>query len=151
MIDLSDIAGAGTAIKSALDLARALVGGGDAKAIEGKLVQLREHLTAAHERVLATHIKMYELLDRNRTLEAEAMKAKDWSADALTYELKAVGRGTLAYVRKEPKPEAEPDYYLCPNCFLSAKKSIFQATPDMITGRRAYACPVCKLKIGIGA
>src|SRR5260370_35297808 len=53
-------------------------------------------------------------------------RSKAWGAEKEKYELKNVGRGSFAYVRKKDAQPSEPSHWLCAQCYQNSKKSILQ-------------------------
>lgn len=142
MVDMGAIAGALQAIKTAKDLAQAMIGLRDAKAIEAKRLEFQSTLIEAQERILAAQEERAELLNRVRTLEEEIAGFKAWGAERERYELKQIAPGAFAYMPKPAVRGSEPPHWLCATCFENRRKAFLQKQAQ-IARDAIYKCPTC--------
>jgi rubrerythrin len=133
-----------TSLRSALEVAKAMMGLRDAEAFRAKAIELQGIILEPLEKGIEAREAHAAQIDRVRTLEAEVAHLKAWDAEKRRYELKDVGFSGIAYMLKPEARGTEPPYWLCPNCYAQGKKSFFQMTPAAFAGRRISACPVCK-------
>ena len=95
--------------------------------------------------------------EKVRELEATIAEYDNWEAEKDRYELYQIKpSGGFAYrLRKECVQDAEPNHYICPNCYENRRKSILQMRDDPTAmvglGSRAPAfnlvCTLCEAKI----
>lgn len=83
--------------------------------------------------------------DQLRTLEAEVVRLKDWSAEAENYALADTGRGAVAYLPKGVEPSPKSGAWLCPHCFADFKKS--HLIPEDRGPYWVLRCHPCKFEI----
>jgi hypothetical protein len=149
MVDMASFASAVSSLKTAGDIAKALVGLHDAQTIQSKVIELNGIILSAQQSALAAQSDQFTLLERVRELEKEVARLEAWNAEKDRYELKDVGLGSLAYVVKEAMRGAEPPHQICAACFQHGKKSILQ--PRTISMERLLICSECKMQIKIGS
>ena len=142
-----EIALAVTSIRSALDIAKAMVGLRDAETFRAKSIELQTVILEALNQSIEAREAYAAQLDRIRALEAEVAELKAWGAEKERYELKKVGAGgTVAYMLKPEARGAEPPHWLCPNCYAQGKKAFLQGS-SLSGANRVYTCPACKTYI----
>lgn len=107
------------------------------------IIDISRHVIDLQGKVVASMQEQAALTEKIRTLEAELAKAKASASDLERYELKDIGGGAMAYMLKPEARGAEPPHWLCPNCYASGKKSIFQHGARMSMGT-AYRCSACQ-------
>jgi hypothetical protein len=129
------------AFKTALDMAKGLKDIDDAVRRNAAVIDLQETILAAQQ-------AQSSLIEKVRELEKEVTDLKAWGAEKEKYELKNVGQGSFAYVRKKDAQPSEPSHWLCAQCYQNSKKSILQYvygdSPDHI-----YDCSACGEKIRV--
>jgi hypothetical protein len=153
MVSITDIAGALSALKSAKDIAEAMVSLRDTETFQAKRIELQSKILDAQSGMLAAQDERAALVERIRALEAEIARLRAWDAEKQRYELKRWGHGAFAYVLKESQARGEPIHALCAACYDHGVKSRLQANGDQNAYRHAWDCPTCKfsLKAGRGA
>lgn len=149
MVDISAIAGVASSLKTAAEMAQALVGIRDARVFMEKSVQLNQIITAAQQSAIDAQANQLALINRVNDLEKEIMGLKAWDAEKETYELHECGPGTFAYTKKKMMRGTEPVHLLCANCFNHGQKSFLQATMRLEMRRRIYVCHACKAEIAM--
>jgi hypothetical protein len=115
--------------------------------LQERIFEAREALTAARETQTAS-------LERIRDLEQQIVQLKEWEADKQRYELKQVAPGAFVYALKESMKGAEPEHWLCANCYQQRRKSILQKiagsqTQTLLSIPTQYECAACKAKIAL--
>jgi hypothetical protein len=89
------------------------------------------------------------MLERVRNLEAEIARLKAWDSEKGKYELKDVGHGAFAYVRKEDADPREPPHWLCTKCYRDGKGSILLRTETKYGYNILWSCPECSSMISV--
>jgi hypothetical protein len=116
---VSEVFGGIAALKSALDIAKAIKGMSDAAAINAAVIELQGQ-------ILAAQADQFALLEEKRAIEAKLAQLETWEAEKQRYELKDLrGDGSVfAYALKEAMVGGEPPHSICPDCYLRGVKSI---------------------------
>jgi len=123
---MTDIPLALGGLKTALDIAKSLIGVRDQAVIQTRVIELNRIILQAQEDATIARGERDELKQTIRALRAEIEAADAWDGVAARYALKQAGEGVVLYA---PKANAgEPDHYLCPNCFSNKKASFVQKT-----------------------
>lgn len=126
MVDISAIAGVATSLRSIVEITRAMKDVHDANTIQTKVFELTREITAAQACALEAQTSQLDLLQRQRDLEEELEKLKNFEAEKPRYELKAIQTGVAVYALKAGMEQGEPPHYLCTTCFTQGHKSILQ-------------------------
>src|SRR5215470_2881638 len=122
MDDISAFAGLITSLRSAVEITKAKMDGGDANTLHTKILDLTKEIMSAQSCALVAQSAQLELLQRKRGLEDELAKLKAWNMEKYRYELQNVGSGAVAYVPKQSMRGTEPLHWICANCFQIGKK-----------------------------
>jgi hypothetical protein len=133
-----------TSLRSALDIAKAMVSLRDAETVRAKSIELQGIILKALNESIEAREAYAAQIDRVRALETEVADLKKWDAEKERYELKTVGIGAVAYMLKPEARGSEAPHWLCPTCFAQDKKSFFQGTPATEASHRFYLCRSCK-------
>ncbi|MGD0419802.1 MAG: hypothetical protein ABSA68_09550 [Xanthobacteraceae bacterium] len=141
----AEIAAAVTGIRSALDIAKAMVGLRDAEAFRAKSIELQSIVLEALNKAIEARESYAAQADRVRALEAEVADLKAWGGEKEKYELKPNFGGGVAYMLKPDARGTEPPHWLCPQCYANGKKG-FLLPADHTGGiHRTYTCSECKI------
>jgi len=146
---VAEIAAALTSLKSAADLAKALIDIRDASQVRAVAIDLQTQILSALGSAIEAREAYTAQIDRIRDLEAEVTRLKEWGSEKEKYELKTIGFGALAYMLKQGMRGTEPPHWLCPNCYTQGKKSFFQTTGAHMGHRTYYACTTCGSKVAL--
>jgi hypothetical protein len=142
-MDIGSIAGVASSLKTAGDIAKAMIGLRDAATVQAKVIELQGVILAAQGSALTAQSDQMAMLERVRDLEAEVARLKAWDAEKQRYELKDMGRGTLAYALKAEAKGTGPDHSLCAQCYEEGVKSILQAEIRFPGRCHVLACHRC--------
>ncbi|MCK1402767.1 hypothetical protein IVB45_23000 [Bradyrhizobium sp. 4] len=134
MVIAETISGLG-ALKTALDMTRALKDINDATIRNSVAIDLQEKILSAREAQTA-------LLERISELEKQVAQFEKWDAEKENYQLTAIYADTLAYARKSDAIGAVPLHYICANCYEDRKKRILQRADAA-----HLMCPDCKIRL----
>lgn len=145
MVDISAIAGTVSALKGAVDIAQAIKGLSDAQAIQTKVIDLNSKILEAQSAAFAANDERLALLEQIRQLERKIASFETWEAEKERYELKDIGRGSLAYALREGMRGTEPPHNLCAACYQNGKKSILQPKSDGFL--RLMICHACQARL----
>jgi hypothetical protein len=109
---------------------------------------LNGEILSAQQSAFAAQADQFALRDRIRDLEKEVADSKAWDAEKQNYELKPVGHvGALGYVVKKTVGSAEPEHFLCKNCYQEGCKSILQKEVQTPVISDVLVCPRCLMDI----
>ena len=142
---IAEIAAAISSSKTALDIAKAMIGLRDAEAMRGKTIELQGVILEFLNKAIEAREAQSAQLDSIRALETEIAHLKAWDGEKQNYELKQLWREGMAYMLKPDARGAEPPHWLCPNCFSESKKRFFQ--PISSGSDSKYSCTSCKSQI----
>jgi len=126
MVDISAVAGALSSLKAVKDIAESMIGLSNAESVRGKVLEIQSKMLDAQAFAFAAQEERTALVERVRDLEKEVTALKAWGAEKKNYELKRVAIGAFARVGKEEMRGAEPNHWLCDNCYQHSKKSTLQ-------------------------
>jgi rRNA maturation protein Nop10 len=153
MVDMAAIAGAASALKSALDIAKAALGMHDAALIRAKVTEMQGEISTALASAITAQTDQLAMLNRVNDLEKEVADLKAWDAEKQNYELKdlCAGSGSMAYVIKPDAQGSEPIHCLCAKCYQEGKKRFLQNTGERAPGAygRLWRCPECGSPINV--
>lgn len=149
MVDIASIAGALSALQTAGEIAKGMIGLSDTAKIQGKVIELQSAILAAQSNALSAQAEQSSLLSRIGDLEKEIAKVKAWEAEKENYELFQFRPGAFAYRFKTSVDPAKPAHEICATCYESGVKSILQH--DLVfPGRKNIArCDSCGAVITI--
>lgn len=114
---VGEVIGGISALKSALDLTRAL------KDIDDR-VKLNEARMELQEKILDAQQAQSALQQKLDELESELRQLKAWDAEKKRYKLTEIKPGILAYTLKDGMENGEPAHSLCTSCYQTNAKSI---------------------------
>lgn len=148
MVDLIAIAQGASALKTAGDIAKTIVGLRDSAKLLEQAVELNQQILAAQQALADARTEQVSLVEQTRALEEEIARLKSWEAEKQRYELKRYEPGVFLYTLRESEARGEPIHHLCAKCYGEGKKSIVQRT--MKPGRDApHFCPQCRIEFQI--
>jgi hypothetical protein len=148
MVDVAAITGAIGSLKTAGDLAYAMLTLHDAKALQTKTIELNGIILAAQRDAMAAHAAQLELVAEVGQLKKEVADLKDWKADKARYQLTDIGGGVVALAIKESERKGEPFHRICADCAARGEKFYLQ---PHASGPHydEFRCSGCGFKIGI--
>lgn len=151
MIDVGQVAAVVGSLKTAGEIASAMIGIRDQRLVDAKAAELLAVIVSAYDRAFAAQVSENAMLERVRTLEAELARMKEWDAGKGAYRLQAIGTGAFAYVSQPSPDREEPPHWLCVKCYDKRHKSILQQKGRSANDRTAniWACPECRSEIQV--
>lgn len=132
---ISEAMAGASALKTAMDMAKALKDISDATIRNAAVIELQGKILSAQE-------AQFELVKKVEDLEKELATLKAQSSRLSRYELKDLGGSTFAYSLKADKAAGEPHHLACPTCFQKGEISILQHS-HMESGQDWYDCLSC--------
>ena len=139
----AEIAAALTSLRAALDITKAMIGLRDAEAFRARSIELQGLILESLDKAIESREAYSAQLDQIRALEAKVASLKNWDAEKQDYELKNIGKGSVAYMLKPDKRGAKPPHWFCPTCFANGQKSFLQPTGAQIGRTCTYKCVTC--------
>jgi hypothetical protein len=146
-VDLTVISGAISGLKTASDLAKAIVSTNTAVEVNAKAIELQRALLAAYGDALSAKETQSELQEEIRRLKSQAAQNEEFVADMKRYKLFEPWPGSPVYALKESMSSGEPAHYLCAYCYQSKKKAILYSGPGTKSPWCHLRCPACKTEI----
>lgn len=143
MVGISEIAGLLSSVKSAKDIAEAMIGLRDAQAIQAKALEFQSRIFDAMSSAIKVQEERATLLQSVEALKKEIAGLKAWEAQKQRYELKSVGVGALAYSLKKDAGGSEPPHWICPKCYEDGQRSILQPETRVPGRTQHLACSRC--------
>jgi hypothetical protein len=148
MVDVTAIAEMITSLKTAAEIAKALKDLRGGKAVDPKVLEFNAKMLDALRSAITVQEERAALVERIRELEQELAGLEKWDCEKAKYQLKAVDTGCLAYVAKGDADSAEPEHWLCANCFSDRKKSFLQHQGQTENFNHSiYGCARCSGRI----
>ncbi len=152
MIDIGSMAAVAGSLKTAGEIAKAMVGLRDAAVVQSKVIELQGVIMSAQSSALTAQSDQFALLERVRELEAQMAELEAWESEKQRYELKDYGGGTFAYELKEPEVSGEPPHRICAACYQKGQKSILQFSHiSQANHRHIYDCNVCETRFSLAS
>jgi hypothetical protein len=108
-----------TALKTALDMAKALKDINDATLRNAAVIELQEKILSAQEAQFALKRRVDEL-------ERQLSETQKRNNQLARYEFKNYGDGSFAYELKASEAYSEPSHRVCANCYQDGHISILQ-------------------------
>ena len=110
------------------------------KEVEAKqiAIDLQGYILSLQNDLLSMQSEQNNLLQIKNDLEKKLIEYENWDKIKSQYELKEITSGFFVYSPKQDSNLADPNHWLCTECFNNNKKSILQRK------RSAYFCPKCK-------
>jgi hypothetical protein len=144
MVGMGEIAALAGSLKTAGDMAKAMVGLRDAQVFQSKAIELQSAILGAQSDAMAAMMAHSDLIERVHALEAEVARLETWESEKQRYELKEHGsRGAMAYALKEGVEPPAPTHSICPDCYEQRKKSILQPVKHFVGRAESLECNVC--------
>jgi hypothetical protein len=147
MVGMTEIAGAISALKSAKDIAEAMISLRDTEAFQAKRIELQSKILEAQGSMLAAQDERSTLIQRIRDLEQDIIRLRAWDAEKQRYELRRWGEGAFAYVLKPEEARGEPIHALCAACYNRGVKSLIHSNREPQWTKHAWDCPTCKFAL----
>jgi hypothetical protein len=133
LVDMSAIAGAAGALKSAYELSKAAVGLRDAALIREKVIEMQGEISSALAGAITAQTDELAMLKQVQALEAEVARLKAWEGEKPKYELVGLETGAVVYMLK---------------CFADGQKSFLSGTGKQSGRMWEYKCLGCSGAIG---
>ncbi len=143
MVDMSIIGGTLSALNTALEIAKSLVGLRDTAVIREKVIELQSAIIAAQSSALSSQAEQSVLLSRIGELEKEIAQVKVWESEKQNYELRELKPGSFVYSAKDQVEGTRPAHHICANCYNNAFKSILQREMRFPGRSEVWACHSC--------
>ena len=128
--------------KTAADIA----GASDATKRNALLIEFQQGHIQANLLIASEQATNATLRERNRELEQQVVKLKNWEAESQRYLLVDPGAFGVVYALKESMKGSDPPHYICATCYQSEKKSILHARIGSAP-RPTLNCPICKTEL----
>lgn len=138
-----DIQTALTAISSAHDVAKYIIGRKLDAAVTQKAMELTADIISLQSLILSLRDQNSLVLEEKKNLEDKLIQMEKWEATAAQYQLKEVVPGLFVYSHKGDIGGSTPAHWICPNCYELKKKSILQRKIQDYEGT-VYECPSCR-------
>ena len=143
-MDIGSIAAAVSSLKTAGDIAQAMVGVRDTAIMQTKTIELQGAILTAQSSAITAQSEQFSLLERIRELEEKVAQAEAWATEKHRYKLNNLDGGGFTYVLKEEESTTEPVHQLCANCFdVHKRKSILQTEHYAVGRAEALFCHKC--------
>lgn len=137
-------------LKSASDLAKALIELRDTAKIGEATIELQGKIAAAQQLALAAQQERAALITEVDELRRTIVQFENWETEKQRYGLTQVGSGAVVYRLKESMENGEPAHQICAHCYQNGEKSILQAN-TYYPGRSAVLeCHRCGSVIYVG-
>ena len=149
MVDMSAIGVVATSLNTLVNMTKAMKDVHDATLFDSKVFELQRAILETQQSVFAANEERTALIEEIRAAKAQIARLEAWEAEKQRYELKDVGRGSLAYAIKETMRGGEPPHQICAHCYQKDHKRILQ--PHISGLGRELICPDCKATLSVGS
>src|SRR6266481_191250 len=147
-MDMGSIAAALGGLKTAGEIAKALLQLKSDVERQGKVIELQSVILAAQTSAIAAQSDQYSMLEEVRALKEEVARVKAWETTKERYELAEVAPQILVYVLKPNSQPPEPPHWICTKCYEDQKRSIIQVKSKG-SSTIWYICFECKSEFHI--
>lgn len=142
MIDIGSIASVAGSLKTAGEIAKAMLDVRDAQAIQAKVIELNGIILTAQGSALAAQTSQAAMLKQISDLEHRLVELEHWAAEKERYALKDYGCQTFARELKAGMEYGEPPHRICARCYDDGKKSLLQHRHHN-RGQEVMECKTC--------
>jgi hypothetical protein len=149
-MDVTEVYGAITAVKTAIDISRTMIGLNTAAQIKEKSASLVDALMDIQQRLMESQAAYAAVVDEVRSLKQEAMRLENWKDEKDRYQMLQTHGSVLVYALKESNANGEPPHYLCANCYSRRTKTYLTPKIDGERGFTSLYCSVCKTSAPTG-
>jgi rubrerythrin len=146
MVDMGSIAAALGGLKTAGEIAKALLQLKSDAERQAKVIELQSVILAAQSSAIAAQSDQFAMLEEVRALEKEIARVKAWEAQKRRYKLHAPWGGAAVYALKKSMSDGEPAHWICTHCYEDGRRSILQFGYRK-EGGPAYLCPSCEAAV----
>lgn len=133
----------GTALKSAMEIAKGLAPDGSPKQA-AQLAQLQTALLSSLDHAIESKAAQIKMQQKIGELETRIANIGDWNTEAEKYQPHKIDHGVVVYALKSEALNVTLSHALCPNCFHSRRKSFLQRTSELRRRYHVHHCPACK-------
>jgi hypothetical protein len=126
MVDMGSIAAALGGLKTAGEIAKALLQMKSESDRQAKVIELQSVILAAQSSAIAAQSDQFTMLEEVRKAKVELANVKAWETEKQRYQLVVPYSGCTVYALKESMSAGEAPHYLCANCFQDGKRSFLQ-------------------------
>ena len=149
MVDMGSIAAALGGLKTAGEIAKALLQMKSDAERQAKVIELQSVILAAQSSAISAQSDQFAMLEEVRKAKEELAKVKAWETEKQRYRLAQPFSGCMVYALQKSMSDGEPPHYICAACYQQGRRSILQGVegrPRKEGGRLlgSYNCPVCK-------
>lgn len=141
-MDIGSMAAALASMKTATDIATALMGFKTDAAVQGKAAELTRALLQVQQQLLGAQLEQMSLIKRIELLEAELKNAKKQDELADRYMRHQFETGYVAYKLRPDYQGEQPVLYFCSNCLEKEDSLITLHGKDKV-----LSCPSCNTSI----
>lgn len=143
---IPEITAALSSLKVVSDLATLIQKSKVDAAVAEKAIELQSAVISLQSAMLTLQSQHDVLLTENNQLKQQLIDVKNWETESQNYHLKAIRSGVFVYATKPDMQSAEPQHWLCANCYQNKKKSLLQQGSKERIGWNHH-CPHCKTDI----
>jgi hypothetical protein len=150
MVDMGSIAAALGGLKTAGEIAKALLQLKSDAERQAKVIELQSVILAAQSSAISAQSDQFAMLEEVRALKEEVARVKAWDKTKERYILAEVAPQTYVYVLKPESQPPEPSHWICTKCYEDRKRSIIQVKAKG-SGTTWYICFECKSEFHIAS
>lgn len=149
-VDLLEGAAAlGSALQSAMNIAKGLTSAGDPK-LKPQIMELQTALLETQQHAIETQSAHLLLHQKVAKLEKQIADADRWCEEAEKYQTHEAVEGVFVIALKTEVHAGKVSQLFCPTCFEgSQRKSHLQRTSELRRRFRVYRCAACKSDLEI--
>ena len=145
-MDVSTVAGLASSLKTAGDMAKAMLGMKIDAEVRDAISALQNSLITAQSAALESLVERDELYRRLRDLEKKVEEAEDWRTFKKQFKPVDYSNGKITYTSENPD---YPGLY-CPKCFENNRASRLQEIRAS-NGFRAVECLQCDTRLTLAS
>lgn len=138
---LAEFSAAISSVKATIAFVKGAKAAIDKMEIANQLSDICDRIIAAQSQTLALQTENLTLIQDKNDLNKKLIEFESWKKTESEYDLTEICHKRFIYVSKKSAESAQPEHWLCPNCWQQKRKSILQGKPD-----RQYMCPACKFE-----
>ena len=150
MIDIGSIASLAGSLKTAGDIAKAMIDLRDFQALQSKMIELNGEIMSAQGSALAAYATQTAMIQEIAKLKEKIAESEAWERQKERYQLTDHGGRTFSYALKAGMEQGEPPHEICAHCYQQGRKSILQFVHTNAYRQEAYDCPGCGKQYRLG-
>jgi len=145
-MDLTLIQGAISGMKTASDIAKAILELKSMTDVQGKVIELQSAILSAQSSALSANVDQAAMAEEIRQLRERIEALARWGEERKRYRLVRPFDGAVVYGLRASMADGDPPHWICTKCYEDGRKVILNPKENP-KGSSLLSCPTCKAEI----